>query len=110
MPFCPTCRRHFFYPRTICPHCHSPEVGWRRASGRGRIASYVISHRAIPGVRDHAPFVIALVELDEGVRLMSILIDVEPDPAHVHLGQSVEVDFELRGEQHVPVFRPAVAR
>lgn len=107
LPYCTECERFFFYPRTVCPECTSSAIEWRTASGRGRLASYVISQRPSPGVREEAPFVIALVELEEGPRLMSILVDVEPEPEHLALDQPLEVAFEPRGDLTVPVFRPA---
>jgi hypothetical protein len=106
LPFCTDCGRFFFYPRTICPRCSGSAIEWRTASGRARLASFVISARPIPGVREEAPFVIALVELEEGPRLMTDLVDVEPDPEHLALDQPLQVAFEPRGEMTVPVFRP----
>jgi uncharacterized protein len=108
LPFCAECERFFFYPRIVCPHCQSRAVEWRTGSGRGRLASFVISHRPQMGI-EHAPFVIALVELEEGIRLMSGLVDVEPDPEHVSLDMELEVTFQQRGDQWLPMFRPVTS-
>ncbi|MCL6599829.1 MAG: Zn-ribbon domain-containing OB-fold protein [Alicyclobacillus macrosporangiidus] len=71
---CEDCGRHIFYPRSICPDCFSDRVCWVRASGRGRIYSYTVVHRAQgPFVQD-APYVVAIVELEEGVRMMSRIV------------------------------------
>jgi uncharacterized protein len=106
LPYCTGCERFFFYPRTVCPRCQSDSIEWRTGTGRGRLASFVISHRPMPGIA-HAPFVIALVELEEGIRLMAGLVDVEPDPEHVTLDMPLEVTFQQRGDQWLPMFRPA---
>jgi uncharacterized OB-fold protein len=66
--------------------------------------SYVITHRAAPGFE--APYVIAEVELDEGPRLLSNLVDVAPDPDVLPLDLPLEVTFEAFGEVTLPLFRP----
>jgi uncharacterized protein len=108
LPFCGACRTFFFYPRVICPRCGSRDVQWRPASGRGRVHSFCIHHQSpLPGFRDALPFVSAIVELDEGPRLMTFLTGVEPDPAAVRCEMPVEVAFtELADGQFLPVFRP----
>ena len=75
-----------------------------RASGSGTLHSYVINHRAAPGF--NPPYVIAVVELDEGPRLLTNLVDVEPDPDTLVLDVPVEVRFETVGEAALAVFRP----
>ena len=107
LPHCDSCDQVFWYPRAHCPHCWSSAVSWVRASGRGRLASYVVNHTPHPGYAAGGPYVIALVELAEGVRLMANLVEVEPDPARLPVGLPVEVVFEDRGEGlKVPQFRP----
>ena len=108
LPFCTRCERFFFYPRVICPSCGSRDVEWRRASGRGRLHTFCIQHQSgLPGFRDATPFVTAIVELDEGVRLMSFLVGVDPEPGAIRCDMPVEVAFEeLDDGQLLPVFRP----
>jgi len=108
LPFCDACPGFFFYPRVICPRCGSREIEWRPASGRGRLHTFCIHHQsALPGFRDAVPFVSAIVELEEGPRLMTFLTDVEPDPAAISCEMPVEVAFtELDDGQRLPVFRP----
>jgi uncharacterized protein len=100
---CRACGRHYFYPRPFCPHCTSDDVVWDEVSGRGRLMSYVINHRPMPPAEQAQ--VIALVELDEGVRLLTNIVDAAPDPAALPLDAPVSVAFEPRGEYKLPVFR-----
>lgn len=102
---CRACTQAYFYPRPYCPHCGSNDVEWFATSGRATLASYIISMRAAPGFE--APYVIAIVELEEGPRMMSNLVDVEPSPDRLELDMPLEVRFEERGEVAVPVFAPA---
>jgi len=104
---CLSCARPYFYPRPACPHCGSGDVEWFTASGRATLASYVISERAAPGFT--APYVIAVVELAEGPRMMTNIVGVEPRPELLPLDLPLEVRFEDRGEVTVPVFAPAGA-
>ena len=104
---CRSCSQHYFYPRPACPHCGSADVEWVRASGRGRLHTYVINHRPAPGFEEDAPYAIAVVELEEGPRLMTNIVGIENTPENLVLDMALEVDFEARGEWSVPVFRPA---
>jgi hypothetical protein len=80
-------------------------VTWIRCSGRAKLYSYVISHLSAPGYEGETPYVIAVVELEEGPRMMTNLVGVAPDPEELELDSELEVDFERRGEGAVPVFR-----
>lgn len=102
---CRTCASAYFYPRPYCPECGSADVEWFVATGRATLASYIISERAAPGFE--APYVIAIVQLDEGPRMMSNIVGVEPTPERLVLDMPLEVRFEDRGEISVPVFAPA---
>ena len=103
---CRACGKPYFYPRPVCPECGSTDVEWFTASGRATLYSYVINHRPAPGFEADAPYAIAVVELAEGPRLLTNLVDVEPDPDALPLDLPVEVRFETAGEAAVPVFRP----
>jgi uncharacterized OB-fold protein len=103
---CDACGRHYFYPRRFCRYCHSADVRWTTVSGRARLDSYTINHRPIPGTESLSP-VIAIVQLEEGPRMLTNIVGVEPDPAALVLDMSLTVDFEPRGDMNVPVFRPA---
>ena len=106
---CNACGRAYFYPRDICPHCFSRDVTWERASGRGTVHAFGIVHRGpTPAFRDHTPYVVALVDLEEGPRIPTNLVDVQPDPDHVRVGMAVEVTFEdVTDDVTLPKFRPA---
>lgn len=104
---CEACGEHVFYPRIRCPHCGSDRLEWHKVSGRGSLYSYVISHIAAPGWSGDVPYVIAIVELAEGPRMMSNLVGVDPTPESLPLDMRLEVVFAPRGDQVLPVFRPA---
>ena len=90
---CRACRRFRFYPRALCPHCLSGEDEWVTASGKGTLYSYTVCHRpAGEAFATDVPYIVALVELEEGVRLLSNVIGCPPDQARV--GMPVEVVFE----------------
>jgi hypothetical protein len=91
----------------ICPHCFSESFEWQRSSGTGRIYSFTTIHRApFPAFADKVPYTLALIELDEGVRMMTNIIDC--DPTAVAIGMRVEVTFEdLTEEIALPQFKPA---
>jgi uncharacterized OB-fold protein len=80
-------------------------VTWRVVSGAGRLISYVINYRPLPPADPAEPQVIALVELDEGPRMLTNIVGVPPEPGHLPLDGRVEVEFQPRGDQVLPVFR-----
>jgi uncharacterized OB-fold protein/acyl dehydratase len=91
-------------PRPMCPQCQSLEWDTVEASGRGTVYSFVINHHPQVPAFDY-PLVIALVELEEGTRLVSNVVDV--DPADVHVGMALEVVFEVVDDElTLPLFRP----
>lgn len=103
---CGGCGNHFFYPRPHCPRCASTALSWVRCSGRATLYSYVINHVAPPGWEGDTPYVIAVVQLEEGPRMLSNLVDVAPDPKLLPLDLPLEVKFQARGNEMLPVFRP----
>jgi hypothetical protein len=80
-------------------------VEWRTVSGRGTLASYVINQRPTPPFDAETPIVVAVIDLEEGPRLLSNIVGVEPTPENLAVGAAVGVDFEQRGDQVLPVFR-----
>lgn len=97
---CNACGQAHYYPREICPHCGSTDTEWRQASGKGTIYSYSVMRRA------EIPYVIAYVTLDEGVTMMSNIVDADFDA--IAIGKAVEVTFrETEGGMALPVFRLA---
>lgn len=103
---CNACGKPQFYPRALCSHCFSTDLGWIQASGRGTVYSFTIVHRPPnPAFNAEVPYVIALVDLDEGVRMMSWLVDC--DLAAVKIGGAVEVTFRDESAAiSLPMFRP----
>ena len=101
---CRGCATTYFPPQPFCPACSNDDIEVVRASGHGRLHGYVITQRAAPGFE--APYVIAVVELDEGPRLLTNLVGVAPDPDRLVLDAPVEVGFEPVGDVALPVFRP----
>ena len=107
LPHCEACDRKFLYPRIRCPFCGSDRLGWVRASGRGNLHSYVINHMPAPGWEGEVPYVIAVVQLEEGPRMLSNLVGVAPEPEALELDMPLEVVFEPRGDVVLPLFKPA---
>jgi uncharacterized OB-fold protein len=80
MPRCDACGKYWFPPSLLCPHCNATKWTWTSTSGRGRIFSYVVYHRVYhPGFADEVPYAVAVIELDEGPRMVSNVIGIAPD-------------------------------
>ena len=84
-----------------------PTRFWTPLSGRATLHSYVINHRPPLGYGSAGPYIIAIVALAEGFKMMTNLVNVEPTPENLQLDMELQVEFEDRGEWRVPVFRPA---
>jgi uncharacterized OB-fold protein len=106
---CRACGHIQFYPRSLCTACSSDQLEWSAADGTGTVYSYSTVYRALlPGFEDDVPYVVAMIELDEGVRLVSQIIYCEPE--EVFIGLRVSVIFEEAREGVVlPKFRPLPA-
>ena len=103
---CTDCGHIYFPPRPFCPTCGSRAVKVFTASGRGRLFSYVINHLPSPGFTP--PFAIAVVELEEGPRLMSNIVGCPQTPEALQIDMPLEVTFErLTDEITLPQFKPA---
>lgn len=108
LPFCRPCGAFFYYPRAACPRCLSPDLAWKPVSGRGTLHTFTVVHRGQQGFPLGSPYVIAVVELEEGPRMMTNLVGIAPDPATIWIGMPVEVTFEdATPEVTLPHFRPA---
>ncbi len=102
---CVDCEHVYFPPRPFCPQCSSREVRVFRASGRGKLSSYVINERGHPAWE--GPYSIALVELDEGVRMMSNIVDCPQTPEALVLDMPLEVTYlAVTDEITLPLFKP----
>jgi uncharacterized OB-fold protein len=103
---CRACAKTYFPPRPFCPACASREVEVFAASGRGKLHSYVIHQRPVPGFTP--PYAIAVVELEEGPRMMTNIVDCPQTPEALELDMPVEVAFTPMDEEiTLPLFRPA---
>lgn len=104
---CLSCRRLRHHPRATCPACLSGDVEWVRCSGRGEVYTFTVTHQNhAPGFRESLPYVLAYVELDEGVQMLTNIVDCSPDD--VKIGMKVEVTFEdVTDAIAIPRFRPA---
>ena len=97
---CTACGQAHHYPRAICPFCGSDRTEWRAASGRGTIYSYSVMRRV------SVPYAIAYVTLEDGVTLMTNIVDCDLDA--IRIGQAVRVIFRpTEGGPPVPMFAPA---
>jgi uncharacterized OB-fold protein len=96
---CQSCRAVHYYPRTICPFCFSADTAWFAASGKGVIYSYSVMRRG------PAPYAIAYVTLEEGVTMMTNIVDGDLDG--LRIGQDVRLVFRpSEGGAPVPMFTP----
>jgi uncharacterized protein len=90
---CVRCSRIRFYPRALCPSCLSSETRYLRASGRGKVYTFTVTHQnQSTGFRDELPYVMAYVELEEGPRILTNIVKTPLDD--VKIGMPVEVVFE----------------
>lgn len=96
--FCRACGERHFYPRDICPHCLSAETEWQESCGLGEVYSFSVMRRVAE------PYAIAYVRLDEGVTVMSNLVNCDLDD--LQIGQRVRVVFRSIGGVHMATFTP----
>lgn len=102
---CEACGKAVFYPRPICPHCWSNRLVWREASGRGRLKSFSVVHKpGHPGWLPAAPYVVGLVELEEGPTMLSFIVAEE---AACAVGQPLVLAPTRIGGRTLPAFRPS---
>ena len=105
---CDDCAHRYFPPRPFCPACGSRSVRVVKASGRAILYSYVIHHRPRAGFEP--PYAIAVVELEEGPRMMTNIVGCPQTPEALVLDMPLEVAFEAQNDAiTLPFFRPAGA-
>jgi uncharacterized OB-fold protein len=103
---CGTCGTWRHMPRHTCAECGSPKWSWERSSGRGKLYSWTVTHRAFhPGFDHDIPYAVAVVELEEGVRMVSQIEDLAI--RDYTIGAPLVVTFADRGGYKLPMFRPA---
>ena len=110
MQWCRPCERVVFYPREICPRCLGSDLDWRDSPGTGTVYAFSVHYRTgSPEMMDRTPYVVALVDLDEGARMMTNIVGCDPDD--VGVGMGVRVTWEhLSDGCHLPLFEPGAAK
>jgi uncharacterized protein len=107
MPRCKTCDHLFFYPRAECPRCLSNHLEWMKVSGRGRLHTYTVVYQpANAAFRDDAPYVYAVVQLDEGPRVVSNVVQCDIEAVRVDMPLEVIFD-DVTSEWTLVKFKPA---
>ena len=104
---CRDCGAYRFPPNLLCTECSSTSFGWKCVSGRGKVYSYVIFHRAYhPAFAADLPYAVACIELEEGPRLLSNIVGIGPE--RLRCDMPVEVVFEeITSDISLPKFRQA---
>ena len=108
---CQGCGRAYFYPRDICPKCFSRNTTWIQSSGRGLLYTFAVVVRPFhPAWAEEVPYVVAMVDLEEGCRIPTNLVQVQVDPNNpgetIRIGMPVELVWEDRTDQvSLPVFK-----
>ena len=107
LPVCAFCDQGRWPPGPMCPACQSRDTNWVESAGRGEIYSWIVANHPVdPGLADQVPYVVALIELDHGVRVVGNVSGCEPD--QIEAGMAVECYFEeLEGGSKLPNFRAA---
>jgi len=104
---CGECDSRIFFPRKQCPECWSEKLDWIEATGKANIYAFSVTYEGVEAAfRDDLPIVLAWVDLPEGIRMQTNIIDCDPDD--IEIGQSVEVIFKRATDEiTLPFFRPA---
>jgi hypothetical protein len=104
---CDSCSAVIWYPRAFCPECGSQRTSWFESSGRGTVYAYTVVRKSVGVFTNAVPYILAYVELAEGPRLLTNL--VECDPRDVSIGQAVTVTFQkISPERSLYRFRPSI--
>ena len=106
LQYCSECQQYQFYPRLYCMHCGSGTLRWVEASGKGVIYSYTIIHQnKSPEFVLDTPYNVAIVQLEEGPRMMSNIVDIDSTELQVDLPVTVVFD-QVTDSITLPRFRP----
>lgn len=106
---CGACGSAFLYPRPFCPSCWSDDTTWEEASGDAILYTWSVVHaNDLPPFRARVPYIAAVVDLAEGPRIETNVVDC--DPADLAVDMPLRVTFRHDGELSVPLFRPAASR
>lgn len=103
---CGDCGTWRHMPRHTCAQCGSAKWSWEKSSGRGTLYSWTTTHRSFhPGFNDEVPYAVVVVEMEEGVRIVSQIEGVAPEA--LKLGMKLKARFDQRDGVALPVFKPA---
>jgi hypothetical protein len=106
LPRCNACGKFWFPPSQSCPHCLASDFAWQPVSGIGKIFSFVTYHRIYhPALAKDVPYVVALVELAEGPRLLTNIVGIAPDAVACDMPVKVVFD-DVADDVSVPKFTP----
>lgn len=105
--FCADCNARIFFPRRQCPECWSDNLDWLQATGKGRVYAFSVTYEGVEAAFvEDLPIILAWVDLPEGIRMQTNILDCDPDS--VAIGMEVEVVFKrVTDEISLPHFRPA---
>lgn len=93
---CEKCKARFHFMSEWCPYCYSQDLSYEATSGRGTVSHFTVCYTSpYPEFDQFTPYILALIELDEGVRMMSNVLDCSPE--RIRVGLRVKVRFETRG-------------
>ena len=107
LPRCNQCGEFWFPPALFCPACLSGDMALRKVSGRGRVYTFSVVHRANhPAFAGEVPYVVAVIELDEGPRMLSNVVDIDPDKVRCDMRVAVKF-LDLAADISIPVFSPS---
>ena len=103
---CNSCGSSIFFPRDRCPECWSEDLGWIEASGKGEIYAFSVTYEGVEkAFKEDLPIVLAWIDLPEGIRMQTNIIDCNPDD--VSIGMAVEVTFKkATNDINLPYFKP----
>ena len=103
---CKDCNSTIFYPRKFCPECWSGNLDWIQSSGKGKIYTFSTAYDMVePRFWEDLPYTIAYVDLEEGIRMMTRIVECKPED--IKIGMDVEVVFhKLNDDFYLPYFRP----
>ena len=104
---CKTCDEHILYPRQVCSNCLSSDLEWIKASGKGRVYSFTVVHQAVhPAFMGDVPYVFAVINLDEGPRIATNIVECKPEDVKVDM-PVVAVFDDVTPEVTLIKFKPA---
>jgi uncharacterized OB-fold protein len=107
LPRCNACSHLFFYPRERCPNCLSGDLSWVESEGKGRVYSFTIIQQPVDkAFLEDIPYIYAIIQLDEGPRMISNVIDCAIEDVCVDMAVTVAFD-DVTSDVTLVKFRPA---